>query len=148
MTDIEQKARDMVLEVLRESELPREPTPITREYWKALCRAIEQHEAFKQKAADTEQQLIDAMQSGIARAEAQHEAFKQKVSDALVWYFDSKESCVSYALRDFIIPADEPDPLVEVVKEVTWYDDEITVKEIRASLEARGLEIRSKSDEG
>lgn len=52
MTDIEQKARDMVLEVLWESELPYEPTPITREYWKALCRAIEQHEAFKQKVSD------------------------------------------------------------------------------------------------
>ena len=52
MNDIEQKARDMVLEVLRESELPRELTPITREYWKALCRAIEQHEAFRQEVSD------------------------------------------------------------------------------------------------
>jgi hypothetical protein len=113
MTDIEQKARDMVLEVLRESELPREPTPITREYWKALCRAIEQHEAFK-----------------------------QEVSDAVEAYLNPNNRIYSRTLHKFIIP--KPDPLVEVVKGVTWYDYEITAKEIRAALDAAGFEIREK----
>jgi hypothetical protein len=114
MTDIEQKARDMVHEVLRESELPREPTPITREYWKALCRAIKQHEAFKQEV------------SGV------------------MTYIKALYPTLPRNFNRFIIPAPKPDPLVEVVKEVTWYDYEITVKELRAALEARGLEIREK----
>ena len=123
MTDIDQKARDMVHEVLRESELPREPTPITREYWKALCRAIEQHEAFK-----------------------------QEVSDAVVDYFGPKHLDVILAghlLSRFIIPAPKPDPLIEVLRSVggddrDYCDYDIYVKEIRAALEARGLEIREK----
>jgi hypothetical protein len=154
MTDIEQKALALVNEEAGYDYIHARDMANKSYEIEALCRAIEQHEATKQKAADTEQQLIDAMQSGIARAEAQHEAFKQKVSDALVWYFDSKESCVSYALRDFIIiPAPKPDPLVEVLKEsdeefaLEW-DYAPQAKAIRAALEARGLEIRSKSDEG
>jgi hypothetical protein len=116
MTDIEQKARDMVLEVLRESELPREPAPITREYWKALCRAIEQHEAFRQEVSD------------------------------VMTYIKALYPTLPRNFNRFIIPAAKPDPLVEVVKEVTWYDYEITVKELRAALDARGLEIREKND--
>ena len=121
MTDIEQKARDMVLEVLRESELPREPTPITREYWKALCRAIEQHEDFK-----------------------------QRVSFALKTFKDGNMHTMhDYLLDPFIIPAPKPDPLIEVLRSVggddrDYCDYDIYVKEIRAALEARGLEIRSK----
>lgn len=85
----------------------------------------------------------------LCRAIEQHEAFRQEVSDALVWYFGSKEGCVSDALRDFIIPAPKPDPLIEVLRSVggddrDYCDYDIYVKEIRAALEARGLEIREK----
>ena len=88
----------------------------------------------------------------LCRAIEQHEAFKQEVSDALVWYFGSKEGCVSDALRDFIIPAPKPDPLIEVLRSVggddrDYCDYDIYVKEIRAALEARGFEIRSKNDD-
>jgi hypothetical protein len=119
MTDIEQKARDMVLEVLRESELPYEPTPITREYWKALCRAIEQHEAFRQEV------------SGV------------------MTYIKALYPTLPRNFNRFIIPAPKPDPLIEVLRSVggddrDYCDYDIYVKEIRAALEARGLEIRSK----
>jgi hypothetical protein len=118
MTDIEQKARDMVLEVLRESELPREPTPITREYWKALCRAIEQHEAFKQEVSD------------------------------VMTYIKALYPTLPRNFNRFIIPAPKPDPLVAAVHEVdtgpAWDSPEDYCNKIRAALEARGLEIREK----
>ena len=85
--------------------------------------------------------------TALCRAIEQHEAFRQEVSDAVVEYFGPKHLDVILAghlLSRFLIPKPKPDPLVEVVKGVTWYDDEITVKEIRAALEARGLEIREK----
>ena len=89
MINIEQKARDMVLEVLRESELPREPTPIAREYWKALCRAIEQHEAFKQEVS------------------------------RVMTYFKALYPTLPTDYDRFIIPAPKPDPLVEAWIEAT-----------------------------
>ena len=78
----------------------------------------------------------------LCRAIEQHEAFRQKVSDALVMYSPENRNP---ALGRFII--NKPDPLVEVLKEVAWYDNEITAKELRAALEARGLEIREKNDD-
>jgi hypothetical protein len=79
--------------------------------------------------------------TALCRTIEQHEAFKQKVSYAIEDVTD-RDLPVA-VLRRFVI---ETDPLVEVVKEVTWYDNEITAKEIRAALEARGLEIREKND--
>jgi hypothetical protein len=133
VTDIEQKALALVSQ---------------HGQFKALRVALEQHEATKQKAADTEQQLIDAMQSGIARAEAQHEAFRQEVSDAVEAYLNPNNRIYSRTLHKFIIPAPKPDPLVEAFDAVWPGIDRTMVKAIRAALEARGLEIRSKSDEG
>ena len=114
MTDIEQKALALLNEVAKEMGLVQLrilDTDLPGE--RALCRAIEQHEAFR-----------------------------QKVSDALVMYSPENRNP---ALGRFII--NKPDPLVEVLKEVAWYDNEITAKELRAALEARGLEIREKNDD-
>ena len=88
----------------------------------------------------------------LCRAIEQHEAFQQEVSDALVWYFGSKEGCVSDALRDFIIPAPKPDPLADAVESVlSGFESrkhaESYANQIRAALEARGLEIRSKAND-
>ena len=83
--------------------------------------------------------------TALCRAIEQHEAFRQEVSEAVVEYFGPKHLDVILAghrLNRFIIP--KPDQLVDVVKDVTWYDNEITAKELRAALEARGLEIREK----
>jgi hypothetical protein len=54
MTDIEAKALALVREVLAERNLS-DKRAVRREvspYTEALCRAIEQHEAFKQKVSD------------------------------------------------------------------------------------------------
>ena len=51
---------------------------------------------------------------------------------------------VSNRLLKFIIPAPKPDPLVEVMKDLSW-DEETAAEEwandLRAALEARGLTI-------
>jgi hypothetical protein len=83
------------------------------------------------------------LQLTLCRAIEQHEAFKQKVSDAVDAYlrinsFDNRER-----LGRFIIP--KPDPLVEVLKD-THGASLIDADELRAALEARGLEIRSKAN--
>jgi hypothetical protein len=109
MTDIKEKALALVKEMLRETEGANEPTSIIHGYMHALCRAIEQHEAFK-----------------------------QEVSDALEMY--SPESR-NPALGRFIIP--KSDPLVEVI--AGWTGGTVLLaSDLRAALDARGLEIREK----
>ena len=80
----------------------------------------------------------------LCRAIEQHEAFRQEVSDALLRYH--APSHVPHGLQEFIIPAPKPDPLEEVLREIDhaamWVDE--CAKEIRASLDARGFEIREK----
>ena len=120
MNDIKQKALAMVDDaspdcfyVLSDFEEER------RDVFKALCRAIEHHEAFR-----------------------------QEVHDAVWAYFRPYE--VPKVFRHIIIweptPEPKPDPLVDIVE---WLGGEWTpeeyVKEIRAALEARGLEIREKA---
>ena len=41
----------------------------------------------------------------------------------------------------------KPDPLVEVLKGLGCYDAETDAADLRAALDARGLEIREKNDE-
>ena len=76
----------------------------------------------------------------LCRAIERHEAFKQEVSDALLIYSPENRNP---ALGRFIIA--KPDPLVDIVE---WLGGEWTpeeyAKEIRAALDARGLEIREK----
>jgi hypothetical protein len=130
MTEIEAKALALVNEVLRERDGTSctEYTRLRRDHddgHEALCRAIEQHEAFK-----------------------------QEVSDAVVEYFGPKHLDVILAghrLNRFIIPKPKADPLVAVVYEVdngpAWDSPEDYCNKIRDALDARGLEIRSKSDD-
>jgi hypothetical protein len=119
MTDIEQKALALVNEVAGIGCYALcDAHPIN--LIEALCRAIEQHEAFRQEVSDAVQAYSNAYSS-----------------DEAAWA----------TLKAFIIPKPKPDPLVEVVKGVTWYDNEITAKEIRAALDAAGFEIREKNDD-
>jgi len=123
MTDIEAKALALVNEVLRETESTNEPYPISRDYMSALCRAIEQHEAFR-----------------------------QEVSDAVEGYLDGppiERHLIIDTLRNFIIPKPKPkpDPLLGIVEWLggpVWGTREEYVKEIHKALDARGLEIREK----
>lgn len=77
----------------------------------------------------------------------QSETFKQEVGFALSKEWGNLHYGAQRNLDRFRIPLPKPDPLVEVVKGVTWYDNEITAKELRAALDARGLEIREKNDD-
>jgi hypothetical protein len=83
------------------------------------------------------------------------EAFKQEVSDEMEAYSKWCKSVgwpMSALLERFIIPKPKPDPLVEVLQESDQefdpeWDYAPQAKAIRAALEARGLEIRSKNDD-
>ena len=94
----------------------------------AFRRAIEQREAADQKLAD----------------------FRQEVSDAMR-YIDTLYPFMPIDRDRFIISAPRKpdfDPLEEILSEIDhaamWVDE--CAKEIRASLDARGLEIREKND--
>jgi hypothetical protein len=118
VTEIEQKALALVNEIECEEGVI-EPTPrIMRGLImdEALCRAIEQHEAFK-----------------------------QEVSDAMT-YIKALYPTLPTNYDRFIIPKAKPDPLAEMLeKDFGGYMPD--ADDFRAALEARGLEIRSKSDD-
>jgi hypothetical protein len=124
MDDIKAKALALMNEVRAERGcLPRtmiyRDTDIEDE---ALCRAIEQHEAFKQEVSD----VVDIITS-------------VSVDDG-TW-----RRWVSDRLSRFIIPKPKLDPLEEVIKE--WWNMDIReddAETLRELLEARGLEIREK----
>ena len=120
MTDIEQKALALLNEVARERGSTHDSVLLDRAYAEneALCRAIEQHEAFR-----------------------------KEVSDAVVEYFGPKDLDVILAghlLSRFIIT--KPDPLINVAKMLGYYNTAAKnlAGDIRAALDAAGFEIREK----
>ena len=110
----------------------------------ALIRSIQLHEKTKKELADCKQELAD---------------YKQQVSDEVekqartVWDIHCRcgtRHPISFnTLSQFIIPAPKPDPLVDVFCKGLWSEAglSISTKEIRAALDALGLEIREKNDE-
>ena len=137
MTDIEtEKFRQIGIDLINEYRQQRGIRPIqfldirTPEI-NALIRSIQLHEATKQELADCKQEFDD---------------FRQEVSDAAEVYEEMGCPMGWEGFEQFIIHEPKPDPLVDVVKEVTWYDYETTVKELRAALDAAGFEIREKND--
>lgn len=92
----------------------------------------------------TTQQLIAATTEALCRAIEQHEDFKQEVSDAVGHVIKNLggHHWMQNHLSRFIIPASKPDPLVELVKDL-YLSDEYADR-IRAALDALGLEIREK----
>jgi hypothetical protein len=81
----------------------------------------------------------------ICRAIEQHEAFKQEVSDAVVLEYRYAEFTPK-SLQCFIIPKPKPDPLVEATLQVfpdNPFAKEHSER-IRAALDALGFEIREK----
>ena len=126
MTETEKKALALVNEVRRERGLPSfelyDRTFYTEE---ALCRAIEQHEAFKLEVSDAVENV-------------------RRVVKPLAW-----DQAIGPLISRFIIA--KPDPLVEVIadyKRTKGTGEYATNKDmanaIRAALDARGLEIREK----
>jgi hypothetical protein len=88
----------------------------------ALCRALEQLEAFKQEVSDA---VKDACK------------FAKEGPDRLTEY-------MALRFAFLIIPKPKPDPLVEVLDSLEWCNTEALAKDLRAELEAFGLEIREK----
>lgn len=127
-----QTTEDKALALLNEARSERGYAPIDHLYRtnpdsEALCRAIEQHEAFRQEVSDAVEDYTDHL--GVGEL-----------------HFASKK------LGQFIIPKPKPkpkpDPLVEIMEGL---DGEWTLedcaKEIRAALDALGFEIREKNDD-
>ena len=115
-----QKAHTAMLEVLAEWGIePRSATPrqLAVATTEALCRAIEQHEAFKQEVSDAVE--------GVLRTIEGRDVYNLK-----------------YPLSRFIIPKPKPDPLAGVLEEV--FSVSAVSGRINAALEARKLEIREK----
>lgn len=121
MTDIEKKALDLINTVLveRGGEKSLHIFRKTLSSNEALCRAIEQHEAFRKEVSDAVELSIG--RSGHDGLRAGH---------------------INEYLGRFIIA--QPDPLVEAMKDLSW-DEETAAEEwandLRAALEARGLTI-------
>jgi hypothetical protein len=113
MTDTEAKALALLNEV--RSEYPNAADYTASHI--ALCRAIEQHEAFKQKVSDALEQA----------------QIKDWDAHPILWCF--------------LIPKPKPDPLVEAMKKMGWYLSErfqTDAEKFRAALDALGFEIREK----
>ena len=118
MTDIEQKALALANDVRCERGFSPLPNIYRTNYEiEALCRAIEQHEAFRQEVSDVVYRSLTSIAKGCS-------------ADA------------AGDLSRFIIPKPKPDPLVEIMKDLDWSDK--YAHPIRGALEARGLEIREK----
>jgi len=108
----------------------------------AFIRSIQLHEKTKQELADCKQELSD---------------FRQEVSDAVekqaqtVWDIHCRcgtRHPISFnTLEQFIIKP-KPDPLREIAEAWGLHNTvaKSWVEDLRATLEARGLEIREKND--
>ena len=123
MNKIEQKALALVNEVRKERRLgcyfsvSRETSPDDE----ALCRAIEQHEAFRQEVSNA-------------------------VKDACKFAKDNPDRWAEYLAIRFsfiIIPKLNADPMAEALKSLAW-DAEASANRLRAQLDAFGFEIREK----
>jgi hypothetical protein len=121
MTDIEAKALALVNEMRRQYPLAAEYT--ARHI--ALCRAIEQHEAFKQAVSDAVKDLAE-----FANDNPVH------LAEYLVIRFST-----------LISPEPKPDPLVQAMNRLEWCNTDALAKDLRAELDAFGLEIREKNDD-
>jgi hypothetical protein len=122
MTDIEAKALALVNEVRTEHGFAVSDSFDRDEYSinEVICRAIEQHEAFRQEVSDTLQEYIECFSPPS-------------------WH----------RIDQFIIPKPKPDPLVEVIKAMqaeptTYVTSEVYANRINAALDALGFEIREK----
>ena len=120
MNDIEQKALALLNDALARNDPDDKYEYFSREIdaHEALCRAIEQHEAFRQEVSDAAQEYEEA------------------------------GYCMGWeGFERFIIL--KPDPLVKVLNEISHeggFDNfNHYAHRLRAALEARGLEIREKT---
>lgn len=125
---IEQKALALVNEIERERGEDELTPRIMRDLIidEALCRAIEQREAFRREVSDAVELSID--RSGHDGLRAGH---------------------INEYLGRFIIPAPKPDPLVDAAKMMGYFNTAANAwaEDVRAALDALGFEIREKNDD-
>jgi hypothetical protein len=107
---------------------------------KALALVNEAAEGLYYEPDDFETERRDVFKA-LCRAIEQHEAFKQEVSKVMT-YIKALYPTLPTDYDRFIIS--KPDPLVEVLDDLGWFSGEEEVGNLRAALEARGLEIREK----
>ena len=123
MTDTEQKALALLGEVS-----PYKCEKVDHAHHAYLCAAlrlsVERHEAFRQEVSGVVTSLCNTVLVG-----RDHSRMRDMLS------------------HRFIIPAPEPDPLVDIMEGLDgeWTPGEYA-KEILAALDARGLEIKEKND--
>ena len=123
MTDtIEQKALALVLEIERARECPewaQQPSIKRKQFGmdEALCRAIEQHEAFRQEVSQRAKKVLDVAQTVNGYANAR-EAIERELSSLVIA---------------------KPDPLVEALEQLDW--PPAWVDDLRAAIEKRGGKI-------
>lgn len=124
MTDTKTKALALFNEVLKEHGMkPHTNMNLDAISNKALCRAIEQREAAQQELRD----------------------FKQEVSDVVHHYVHIDGGPDDWGkLEALIIP--KPDPLVDVMEKLGWYNAPTDADDLRAALDTAGFEIREKAD--
>jgi hypothetical protein len=125
MVDVEQKAQSLFSKVLIERGATHRNIDRDVSAHEALCRAIEQHEAFKQKVSDAAQEATEIIDH---------------------W---SGDRAGAKCLQDFIIPKPKPDPLINVAKMLGYYNTAAKhlAGDIRSALDAAGFEIREKNDD-
>jgi hypothetical protein len=119
MTDIEAKALALVNEVQAD--------------WNFQLGSL----AFKRD--------LNVFSEALSRALEQHEAFKQKVSDIVYAHVHVTRTDDWEQLKTLIIPKPKPDPLVEALEGVKFdHYPPNDAKTIRAALDALGFEVREK----
>jgi hypothetical protein len=89
--------------------------------------------------------LSQAQDEALCRAIEQHEAFKQEVSDVMTYIKELYPTLPRNFYR-FIIPKPKPDPLVEALDSLGLRKADEWAGDIRKALAARGLEIREKGE--
>ena len=112
---------------------------------KALELVNEVSDGFHDVTSVYDIHTAKALRSALCRAIEQHEAFRQEVSDAVEHFKRCYPGYQHASLFDRFIIA-KPDPLVEAMVECGFGDSSNAADDIRAALAKRGLEIREKSD--
>ena len=106
-------------------------------------------EATEQKLHDFRQEVSDMADAHLKYAftvkEKHLSGYKvtvgfEKEVDATAWFEQLLD------LPKFIIPAPKPDPLVEVMEKLGWYNAPTDADQLRAALDALGFEIREKNE--
>jgi hypothetical protein len=108
----------------------------------ALVNEVEREEGEKELTRRIMRGLI--MDEALCRAIEQHEAFKQEVSDALVdsWYHNASGKLLERFIISKPDPLAEV--ITEVDRGNGWDDETDYARQIHKALAARGLEIREK----